>query len=537
MSRIYTLLAFLLAGFSSFCLNAQIIETSSITATVITTNITCYGSNDGSIMISSASGGSGTYEYSINGGTTWQSSGSFSGLIASTYDAQIRDAASTTNVVDLGNTMIFQPMQLSATITVTPPTDFAGPGGSINISNPIGGSGAYEYSWGGIGWQSSPAFTNLGPGNYDMYMRDANHTSCIMDIDGPLNTTIPPPVSNLKATITTIDVSCNSLTNGSITISSPSGGHGTYEYSIDGPTGWQSSGLFSGLAAASTYDVWIRDAAYPADYLDLDGVGNTTMIAQPAPISAAISTTNLSCFGFNDGQITFSSVSGGSGPYLFSIDGGSTFQATTLFTGLASGTYNIFIRDSNDCSTDVDGTANTMITQPTALTATVIPTNITVNGANDGTITISSPAGGYGNYQYSIDGGTSWQSSGAFTGLANDTYDVFIRDAANENCSIDLDGTTNTTITQPDKITAIEKIGDSNVKLYPNPTSGNLTLIIGDGENNAEIVFLNALGQTVKQQSIFQRESELSLSGMPSGVYTAIVRSSGSTTVQRIVKK
>jgi len=29
-------------------------------------------------------------------------------------------------------------------------------------------------------------------------------------------------------------------------------------------------------------------------------------------------------------------------------------------------------------------------------------------GANDGTITISSPSGGSGTYQYSVDGGISW---------------------------------------------------------------------------------------------------------------------------------
>ena len=65
-----------------------------------------------------------------------------------------------------------------------------------------------------------------------------------------------------------------------------------------------------------------------------------------------------------------------------------------------------------------------MITQPAVLSATVTPAMVTCFGANDGRITISSPAGGYGSYQYSINGGTSWQGSGIFTNLAPATYNV-----------------------------------------------------------------------------------------------------------------
>ena len=44
------------------------------------------------------------------------------------------------------------------------------------------------------------------------------------------------------------------------------------------------------------------------------------------------------------------------------------------------------------------------VTQPGLLSATVSKTDVTCSGANDGTITISTPAGGYGTYEYSIKG-------------------------------------------------------------------------------------------------------------------------------------
>ena len=535
MSRIYALLTFL-AVFSSLSLNAQ------ITASVTITDITCNGGIDGTITISSAAGGSGTYEYSIDGGTTWHHSGSFAGLVSAMYDVQIRDAANPVDIVDLdgaGNIMIFQPAALSAIILTTNVSSFGANDGTIMITSPSGGSGLYVYSIdGGISWTSATTFAGLSCGTYNVIIGDGIQTGCLVDLDGSVNTVITQPASDISAIVTSTIVTCYGANDGTITISSATGGSGSYEYNILG-TAWQSSGSFAGLIPG-IYNVHIRDAADHTNVIDLDGWGDT-WIFSPGLLSANINLTNVSCYGANDGTITISSPSGGwLGPYEYSLNGGTTWQSSVSFTGLtASSTYNLQIRDAAHigCVVDLDGSVNTSITQPNTLTATVAFTNVTIDGANDGTITISSPAGGYGTYEFSIDGGTTWQSSGSFTSLANGTYNTLIRDAAHVGCSIDLDGTMNTTITQA-TITGIEPAGNWDVKLYPNPTTDNLTLIIGEGEENVEIVIFNSLGQLVKQVAILQNESELSLSGMPSGVYNLVVNNSkGSSVVQRIVKK
>ena len=61
--------------------------------TVARTNVTCFGAADGTITISGAAGGYGTYEYTINGGATWQASGNFTSLNPGFYNVKIRDAA------------------------------------------------------------------------------------------------------------------------------------------------------------------------------------------------------------------------------------------------------------------------------------------------------------------------------------------------------------------------------------------------------------------------------------------------------------
>jgi len=51
---------------------------------------------------------------------------------------------------------------------------------------------------------------------------------------------------------------CIGVANGSITVSNPTGGSGTYQYQINSGA-WQSSNVFNGLTAG-TYTVQIRDA-------------------------------------------------------------------------------------------------------------------------------------------------------------------------------------------------------------------------------------------------------------------------------------
>jgi hypothetical protein len=51
----------------------------------------------------------------------------------------------------------------------------------------------------------------------------------------------------------------------------------------------------------------------------------------------------------NDGSIRFNTVSGGIGPYLYSLDGGETFSTTVAFGNVAPGNYELVVQDVNGC--------------------------------------------------------------------------------------------------------------------------------------------------------------------------------------------
>jgi gliding motility-associated-like protein len=53
--------------------------------------------------------------------------------------------------------------------------------------------------------------------------------------------------------------------------------------------------------------------------------------------------------GNQPGAVTFESVTGGVGPYLYSVDNGETFQTSEQFTGLTPGNYDLVVQDANGC--------------------------------------------------------------------------------------------------------------------------------------------------------------------------------------------
>lgn len=422
-----------------------ITEPDALSGTATGTNITCNGADDGVIEIDPYAGGYGTYEFSIDGGTTWQSGNTFDNLEPDTYNVVMRDAEhiACTYTINAALTLT-EPDVLNANVASTDITCNGADDGTVTISNPVGGYGTYEYWITGASWQSSGSFTALAPGIYEVKIRDAAHSDCVITLDAALTLTEPDVLS---ATVNSTDVTCNGADDGEISITSPMGGYGTYEYMITG-FNWQSSGSFTGLTPGS-YEVNIRDAAHTLCVITLDPA---LVILEPDPLTADANGTDITCFGADDGIIEITNIDGGWGTYEFSIDGGTTWQTDSTFSNLGPDLYDVYMRDAAHTLCTAEVRIELRIEEPDVLDATVTDTDITCNGADDGIITITNPLGGWGNYEVMITGG-SWTTyaspSVEFTNLGVGTYHVYIRDADHIACEIDL-GTWE--ITEPDAL-------------------------------------------------------------------------------------
>ena len=317
--------------------------------------------------------------------------------------------------------------------------------------------------------RESGTFTNLAPATYNVQIRDAANTWCVVILNAALAITQP---AVLSATVGQTNVTCFGGSDGTITISAPAGGYGTYEYSINGGGSWQASGNFTALVPGN-YNVQIRDAAHTGCVIVLNA---SLPITQPAALTAVVTPTNVTCNGANDGIINITAPTGGSGTYEYSNNGGTTWQASGLFNGLIPATYNVQIRDAANPACLIVLNSSLTITEPAVLNAVVASTDITCNGANDGTISVTSPTGGYGTFDYSDNGGATWQASGNFINLTPGTYNVQIRDKAHTACVMILNPAL--VITQPVALSAT--LASTNVTCF--------------GANNGTITITNPLG-------------------------------------------
>ncbi|MBK9320614.1 MAG: hypothetical protein IPM91_18685 [Bacteroidetes bacterium] len=151
------------------------------------------------------------------------------------------------------------------------------------------------------------------------------------------------------------------------------------------------------------------------------GCITTQTIVVPSTNGPAIvaSQTSGTC-GLSNG--TISAVgSGGSGALTYSINGVS-YQSSGVFTGLASGTYTVSVKDATGCI----NAASVTVGNTGAPTVTAVST-ASACGNGNGSITVNA-TGGTAPLQYSING-TVFQSSNIFTGLAPGTYTVRTGDA------------------------------------------------------------------------------------------------------------
>ena len=91
-----------------------------------------------------------------------------------------------------------------------------------------------------------------------------------------------------------------------------------------------------------------------------------------------------------------------------------------------AGTYTVLVTNTDTLCDNVD-TVNVTTSSPPAAVAITLETPLFSSGLS--TIQVIA-TGGFGQYEYSIDGGVNWQAEPVFSGLANDSYIVWVRDIA-----------------------------------------------------------------------------------------------------------
>jgi len=462
-----------------------------VTATVSQVNVLCYGLSTGSITVSNLNGGQGgPYATKLNAGGTYQvitTSRTYNNLAAGSYTIYVKDSSDCENTYSITITQPSAPVVASGFgDTNWPPSCYNLSDGSVSFHG-TGGTPPYTYSIDGINYQSSGTFTDLPNGNYTGYVKDAN--DCIDTIARNINRTAPSPSVSYN------NITCNGGTT-SITVTGGTGGIGNpYTTSIDGINYFSIPKEFSGLGPG-TYTIYAKDAN--------DCLGSTSVtITQPTALSISSSGTNPTCHDGTDGSITVSG-SGGTSPYTYSKDG-STYQSSTTFSGLGVGSYTLYIKDANNCTSTTTRTLSR-----SAPNASIVGTNATCFGGT-GSISVSAGFGGSGSiYQSKIGaGGTYANIPQTYTGLGSGTYTIYIKDAA------DCVATYSVTISVPTQVVVTSTA--STIPSCWNSTNGSITLSASGGSGIGYQYSINA-GSTYQSSGTF--------SNLNAGTYTCVAKDS-----------
>jgi hypothetical protein len=326
-----------------------------------------------------------------------------------------------------------QPTLLTASISGTAPTCYDGSNGSV-VGSATGGTGTYTYyissggSYGGA--QNSGTFSSLPTGTYSVLVVDSN--SCTSFSSNVTLNTTPP-----NATRTVTNVSCNGGADGSIAVSSGTGGSGaSYSASTDNSTYFALPKTFYSLNSAnSPYTIYIKDGSGCVQ-------SYSTAVTQPTAQTCTISVAAYDD-GTNIGQIT-ASLGGGTGvktvrlysdtsaPYsdystdtLVATQTGVSNGGTHTFTGLAcnSTKYWVQVTDANGCVVNSETSVNVC-----NFTSTNRPRfNTTANTASGGNLIVTYLRNDdYVNYVangneysagmtlYSTNGGGQWGEGAGF---------------------------------------------------------------------------------------------------------------------------
>lgn len=353
--------------------------TAAITAS---TNITCNGANNGNLTAAMSGGTPNfTYNWSPGGQTTAVASN----LAPGTYTCTITDNF---GCIAKAIGTLTQPLPLTALMNSNNVKCYGTATGTVSAAG-NGGTFPYTYSWPGLA-STLATVPNVSAANYTCHITDANNCTITQSI------TVTEP-SSITLTSTVTPATCN-LSNGSATIS-VSGGIPAHTYS------WSTGSTAATISnvPAGTYTVQVKDANNCTQILA------ATIPNNSGPSVSVVSFTNVSCFGGNTGA-ALAVVSGGVPTYTYNWSGG---QPTPLATNLLAGVHTVTVTDANGCIASTSVT----ITQPTALTVNLTPTNPKCFGASNGLISAIA-LGGTPSYTYAwTDGGTGSTSNPLAAGV------------------------------------------------------------------------------------------------------------------------
>jgi gliding motility-associated-like protein len=448
--------------------------------------VLCFGQSDGFVS-ATASGGTGSYNYSWSNGATGSS---LSGLTAGIYTLTLSDANSCSIVSSATVTGPTQPLSIS--VQSQNNVICFGDLGSATVSA-TGGIGSYFFDW--SDGQAGNTASNLTAGVYTASVTDDNSCSAAV------NVTISGPSAVLSASINSqTNILCFGSATGTATVGT-AGGSGSFNYLwSNGQTALTATGL-----SAGNHRVTVSDA----NGCTASSVASVTISGPSSALNAVISAqTNNLCFGSSSGTATLT-AGGGSGAYNYIWSNG---QTNAIANNLSTGTHRVTVSDANGCTSTLLATVTISGPSEALSTSITSQTNNICFGSASGAATVTA-SGGSGAYNYIWSNGQTVSSA---NNLPSGTYGITVSDA--NGCTLNSIATV--TISGPSTALNASISAQSN-NLCFGSNNGTATVTAGGGSGAYNYIWSN--GQT-----------NTTANNLPTGTHRITVSDANGCTVNSI---
>ena len=328
-----------------------------------TTDPTCHGFSDGSILVSTTGGVSPyTYQWAPN------LSGDFiENLPAGSY------LLTTTDSLGCSRPDTFQleePDTLVAAIQYAGPPTLCDSSGQLS-GTATGGSGQLSYLWGnGV---ADSLNTNIGAGSHTLTVQDNNGCTATASIGIPTGDTVFVVqneaicegsvfiwngtdyfTDTLVCLVFSMANGCDSTACLSLVVNPVPGASVDVEGDLCSQAAVTlSAGQQDGYLWSTNEDTPAITVADPGSYVvtvtnAFGCTSSATAVVSPA-IAFEVFSGNPSCPGDEDGFIQIENISGGVPPYRYSMDGGNQFFPESIFENLPPGNYLLIVEDAGGC--------------------------------------------------------------------------------------------------------------------------------------------------------------------------------------------
>jgi len=507
----------------------DIIEPTALTGSLIPTDVTCFGSQDGSINLSTFGGTPGyTYQWATQATTE-----DISGLSGGFYQVIISDANGCEKIVGIS---IAEPQQLFAAITGSQNVSCYGACDGSLSGLGSGGTSPYVLGWNDVNNTIGSSVSNLCPGNYLFTVTDNN--GCVSYSNGTI--TEPLPISSTTASAGS---ECG-VANGAASID-VIGGTMPYTYS------W-TSGDMSDTAISlnpGVYDVAVTDnngcminesvmvntVTNPVEIcvVTVDSTDNNNMIIWEKPVSQNI-----------QGFYIYRNIAG-----AYSQIGYQPYDSISQFVDNSFGVdpavtsyrYEISVLDSCGNESELSNFHETI--------------HLTSNlGLNDEVNLIWDDYEGFSFTQYNIlrdsSGNGSWEqiatvgsSSFTYTDLSppqTSSLRYLVEVVLPATCSATKAQDHNTTrsnrasIAEPNA-NSIEELILSQAKVYPNPSNGLFTVNVKS--DNWSYSIFDMSGKLISDATVLENNTNIDIQELETGIYLMKINLGDNAIYKKIVKE